>query len=304
MTAVIHHKLTYSDPDVFTIRNLCDVHLGHVNTSEKLLQKDIDAIRDDPFAYWIYGGDGIDAISTKGDNRYKPSSMAPWLHGYDDVIGAQRDRLIDMLSPIADKCLGWVCGNHELNSLDWYGRNLHWELLTMISQKAKKPPQSLDLGYGGFISLSFRQQYANSTGHGRRLNIYIHHGAGGGLLHGGHALALGRSIGWRGADLHLFGHRHVQIVDTYIFEYPGSTGVAMKKTKIAAFCGTYLGNESEWGKKDAYRQERVRIHYADKKGLPATPLGTLLFAYQPLDRSLWYSNGHIWGATNVSTEAS
>jgi hypothetical protein len=78
--------------------------LGHKNFNEKKLKEVIKWVTDHNAA-WFGGGDLI-------ENSNKHSVGAGWV---EQVLGpqAQINQIVELLTPIADKCLGLINGNHE-----------------------------------------------------------------------------------------------------------------------------------------------------------------------------------------------
>lgn len=250
----------------FNLYPLADLHVGAAACDERLLCKTVQAIENDPNARWIGLGDNIDAIARKGDRRYQEATLAKWLHGKDDVIGQQRDRVCEILKPIAGKCWGLINGNHEHAALQWYDRNIYWEIVTKIADYANKAPTELALTTQGFVCVRFRRK-AGKSGSSTKLVIYAFHGAGGGRLAGGHALTLERVLGDYQCNLALLGHRHViQYVRKEITEPKGDGAVV--KTRTGLFCGSFLG---------AYIKPSgngsLTDTYAERLGLPPKQTG-------------------------------
>lgn len=210
----ITHKIKYdSRSTTFRLWHLTDLHLGTVACDEALLQKHIQQIRDDPYAYWIGGGDYLDGITRAGDKRYSYASLAEWCRN-EDVIDLQQERFFDLVRPIADKCLGLVKGNHEGEILKHQDRDVYRVIVRTLSDMKGVAPQQLALGVQGFVNLTFRRHAKTgaSNGSGWTMTVYLHHGAGGGALPGGHALALERILGRYHCHIALLGHRHTSLV--------------------------------------------------------------------------------------------
>jgi hypothetical protein len=187
----LSHTLYYtSRAELFTLWDLTDIHLGNAACDEALLDADIEAILADPRAYWIGGGDYIDAIPRKGDRRYSETSLARWLYGEVDVVGLQIDCLVRKLAPIASKCLGLRSGNHESKVLDDYDRDAYREIVRGVATAAHKEMRDLALGIEGFVCLRFRRGTPEHYGGSTTLVVYCHHGAGGGRKRGGDALRM------------------------------------------------------------------------------------------------------------------
>lgn len=269
-----------SRANTFRLYYLTDLHVGAKACDENLLRRDIAAIESDPRAYWIGGGDYIDAIARKGDKRYRESELASWLAGKDDVMGQQRDYLVDMLAPIAHKCLGLIDGNHEDAAIRYYDRNIYGEIVTKIADIAGRPPPSLALGTQGFVIINWRRGTPDDWGGTWSMVVYCHHGYGGGRLPGAHALALGRILGDYECDLAMTGHRHIEQVLSKARVCPSGYG-AKKKISYAAFVASYLDTfikpSSDTMPLDTY---------PERKGLPASKLGTFPIVIKPSDRRI------------------
>lgn len=283
LTKPIYYK---SRRDSVRLWHLTDLHLGARACDEARLQRDISAIEADPNAYWIGGGDYIDAICQVGDRRYRPSSLARWALGEDDVMGTQVNYAAAMLKPIAHKCLGLVDGNHEAAAVTWYGRNVYWSLVEKIALEAGVQPESLALGVQGFLKLKFRRGTPGSYGSTWTMNIYLHHGYGGGKLAGGHALALERAMGTYNADLILMGHRHVRVFTDKLQIGPDPVRGCSEKYRAAAFTPSYLRAHIE----PSHRGCPVDT-YAERAGYFPKDLGTLPITVIPNKGKFYVSQG-------------
>lgn len=276
----LSHVLYYpSRADTFTLYHLTDLHIGARACDEKLLKRDIAAIAADPNARWIGGGDYGEFIARKSDKRYREETLAPWLRGKPDIVGQQRDRILDLLTPIAGKCLGLGCGNHEDAVLSYYDRDIYHEIVRGVAQAAGTKEAELAFGVQGFITLTFRRGRAGKSGNAWRFVVYSHHGAGGGRLPGGHALALGRTLSDYDCDLALLGHRHVrQFVDKTVVG-PGRRGFT-KRYRAALFVASYL---------DAFvvpAHDAMPVDtYPEKMMLPAQSLGTTPIVIDPDEKT-------------------
>jgi len=68
------------------------------------------------------------------DKRFQPETLAKWIKVQDmsDLVGRQKEKFIEYVKPIAHKCLGLVCGNHELKIKDVYERNIYMEIVDRV----------------------------------------------------------------------------------------------------------------------------------------------------------------------------
>jgi len=277
-------KYTYYYEDqaqVFTLFFLTDLHVGAAACDENLLRADIEKIRQTPNAFWIGGGDYIEAIGRK-DKRTDEHALAPFCRGVMDVIGAQRDRVIDMLTPIMPQCIALVGGNHEHSVYTHGERNIYWEIVSRLAERDNRRPQDIALGYEGFVNLVFRRGNPDSWGRAWMMAIYTSHGYGGGRLSGGDALALERVLGRYGCDLALMGHRHVLVTVNTVFTQTNRKGDGIEhQIRQAAFVPSYLHSYIP-GTADG---EPVSS-YSQRKGLYPTPLGTFPIIINPAQKGI------------------
>lgn len=216
------------------IRYINDVHVGHRDVDYKKFENDIKTIRDNENHYWIGGGDYCEFFNRR-DKRHSADNETDFCHGKTDIVQAQIDYFCDMIRPIMPKCLGIVEGNHENSMMVTYERDVTYEMLRMLD-----PGNQLFLGIAGFINLSF------SFNDKRRRNvaIFCHHGYGGGVLKGGHALALERVFMWYDCDVALLGHRHIRMDIENIYQRPCGNG-SQSQIRLAAFGGAYKSQNEE-----------------------------------------------------------
>lgn len=111
--------------DVFSIYPIGDVHIGCRGCAEGKFKKIIAEIQNNPLAYWIGGGDYIEAIKpTKPapDPRFDVTNLPDWMLEGDasnvrerltDITAQEAARFRDLVKPISNKCLGLIEGNHE-----------------------------------------------------------------------------------------------------------------------------------------------------------------------------------------------
>lgn len=272
----LHSTLYFpSRSTVFKLFHLTDVHLGHLACDERLLKATVDEIAADEFAYWGAGGDMIDAIPRIGDKRHRESSLALWLHGKNDIINAQIDRLTDILKPIAHKCLYSVTGNHEDSLLQYQNFDAYQRITKKLAEDGGKSISDLALGWEGFVSLTFRRGIPEAFGGSWKMAIYVHHGSGGGRKAGGHALRLEELLLTYDADLVLTGHRHIQQVVAKQTVGPNGRSVKIRQ-RIGVFCPSllksYLPEDDDGWPRD---------NYAQAKQLPPTEVGVARVEIKP-----------------------
>ena len=132
----IHEKVLYCTSRRYTIKLyvLGDLHIGARNCDENKIKTLVKLIEKDPHAYWIGGGDLCDNIVIGDSKRFEPTVLPRWMldnkdadevaAALQDIAGAQKDRLFNILKPIKDKCLGMIEGNHEYTIMKHHNRDL------------------------------------------------------------------------------------------------------------------------------------------------------------------------------------
>lgn len=265
--------------EAFTLYHLTDLHIGARACNERLIQQYIDRIASDENAYFTLGGDNMDAVCHVGDKRYDPATLAQWLLGEKDIFAAQVDRLLKLFAPIAHKCLAILYGNHEYAGLKFYGYDTYRHFVRGMAHAAKIEPDTLALGIGGFLCLSFRRHSAAVHPSTALVTAYLHHGWGGGALAGGHALKLERVLASYQCDLALLGHLHTNQLVTKTVIAPGKPAVI--KHRYGLLLPSFLDAYVEPGK-GTFPVDT----YAEQKGLTPRPLGTVPIRITPNERQI------------------
>lgn len=281
MQTICHTIHAESREDTFRLYYLTDMHIGARACDENLLRSYIRHIAEDDHALWIGGGDYVDAICRKSDKRYNEETIADWLWGEVDIIGAQLRYWHEMFKPIYGKCIGLLCGNHEYAAKRYYERDIYTELVVRAAEGRDCDPLDLALGVNGFVVLRFRRRYKESRSRGygatQTFTFYCHHGYGGGALQGGDALALERVLGNYDCDIALFGHRHRLHAVYKVVSAPGAHGRGCKqRNKIGLLCGHFLNAHI-----NPSTRQRLTDTYAEEKGLPPSPLGAPKIEIKP-----------------------
>lgn len=202
---VIEKTIEYTRPDKFYFYPLGDCHKGVVHCDENLLEETISQIRRERNALWLGMGDYGDCITPSDFKRWDGRILAPWMKGQEDNIGpAQRDSINEQLSPIWNKCLGLIEGNHE-ESIRRYN---HYNLIKELLDKANKKGDVPYAGVSCFVRLNFKRK---GTTEAHDYIIHARHGEGAARTSGARALAVLRlSESMVNAHIVLMGHLHGQ----------------------------------------------------------------------------------------------
>jgi len=80
---IIEKRLAYKIGQTFRIFFIADQHIGNPGCDIKRMKEDVELVASDPTAYWIQGGDAIDAIVPSDIKRFDPSTVVSRL---DNVV--------------------------------------------------------------------------------------------------------------------------------------------------------------------------------------------------------------------------
>lgn len=266
MRSIIKSIAYESSADTIKVVPLADLHLGSASCDETLLKFIVKQIAADPMCYWVGLGDYAEYITRK-DPRHKETRLAGWLHGIDDLATAQTEKVIEILSPIREKCLALLVGNHELTILKHSEVDVYARLCEAIRPD---PKIAIAMGVQGFLVLRMRR-----SGNSWPVRFYLHHGYGGGRLEGGHALTLGRVFKDFDTDVVLMGHRHCKYVLPRIQIAVSRGGRIYERAQVGCFCGSFMRGYSD--------QTEV---YSEVRGLPPLPVGPLMLTLIPAKKKI------------------
>lgn len=241
MRVIRHEWYNVSRSDVFRLVPIGDVHLGAAACDEKRLVEVVNRVAADDRAYWVGLGDACEFINVH-DKRFDSRVLASWVKVEDltDLAAAQKERYLDMIKPIAGKCLGLIEGNHEICISKKFERDIHSEIVTAIKKKAGRPADfRLGLGIYGWLQLVF---YAgpDKKGGSHTINVNLHHGFVGGRLDGAKALNMQRWLWTHDADLVLFGHSHNAMAQIAQVEGIDKAGRHFEQVRRGGYCGSFL----------------------------------------------------------------
>lgn len=163
---MIVHK--FPEREDITIIPIADVHLGARECMEEEFQQFIDDVKDKPNIYYVLCGDLIsNGVKNSVTNIYE-ETMRP---------SDQKRMMAKMLSPIADRILCVVNGNHEKRSSREVDDSPTYDICAKLDienlYRENMAFMKLQFG-GGNIAGAKRPTYT----------IVVTHGAGGGALTG------------------------------------------------------------------------------------------------------------------------
>lgn len=272
----IERRVVYaSRADVFRLYFLGDIHLGNRSTRERdLTQLVNEVIAPDPNAYWLGLGDYCDCINLH-DPRFDPTELAGWLYAdrgrsLADIGRAESRRFCELVTPIRDRCLGLVSGNHEDMILQHSEADVYGALVEALADGANEHR----LDHRGFINWRFQRTDAGGTW---TLRLHATHGSNGGRRPGGTANRLTDIAGGiDGVDVVVQGHTHRAMYDPIAKFRPGrkeSETAVVHCINIPPMCAD--------------------MRYAERLDLPAVPTGYTMLEIAPDKKQVTVST-RIW----------
>ncbi len=221
-------------------------------------------------------GDYCEFVNMK-DKRFDPGVLASWMtvSGLKDLAKSQIDRFIEIVKPIAPRCLALGCGNHESQLHKYSERDVYSEIMTHVKEAGGfKPEYQLGFGYSGWLQLRFTM---SGVAHGKDANsnsatfvFNLHHGFVGGKLAGAKALEMQRWLWTHNADVVIFGHSHNTAIMPEAVESVDRNGNVLLQKRRGCFAGTFLRNNIAGA-----------TTYSEMRGYMPLPLGGVEITMRP-----------------------
>ena len=183
-------KRTFYLPEL-NIINLGDVHYGNVACEKQFFKKVVNHIKDSENTVWLSTGDMLDVNISKSP-FYDPSSLE---------INDEFNELVDILTPISGKCLGFTGSNHSHRIHKLSGLNLD----QILSKTCSLPY----LGNTGLINCTLKSDNDVNRNGMQSYFISMTHGFSGGTTLGAKANSVSKLYDMiPNVDLCLEGHTH------------------------------------------------------------------------------------------------
>jgi hypothetical protein len=271
-----------SRKDKFRIWHLSDLHWMAKGCATGAIRKDIKEIKDDPFSFWVGGGDYAEFIGYR-DKRFDPDAMAEWVpvKALGDLGRFGMTQVRDLFAPIRHKCLGLLLGNHELKyELMTDQESLHGWLCTEIGAENLQYSALFDVVFCRAAGVKApRLQSTPPPRNGstcRQFRIYCHHGAGYAMTPGGKLNRLVQFMQSFDADIYFIGHVHDHVArkEPALGADATCTKIIERK-RLGVVAGSYLRT---------YTQGHTS--YGEQKGYRPTDLGPAIVAIHPETREL------------------
>lgn len=224
-----------------------DLHYGNPLCSLKHFNRTLKFVQNNDDVYVVLTGDLCESaiIGSKGDVYHQ--TVTPEM---------QRDDVIEFLTPIKDKILGMVTGNHEqrIKEID-------------ISKDIAK---ALNVPYrpeGMLLKISFGDNNNGTKGKPYTYWGYFSHGYGGARTKSAKAVKVERVATWIHADFYILSHDHVVNIAPDVYLLPDNRGTLDTKTSFTT--GKVVAKRKMLIKTNAYLKWG---NYSEIGGFPPTDL--------------------------------
>lgn len=191
-----------------------DVHHGHVLHNTAMFKRHREWFLREPYALGWNGGDFFENV-VEGSPGIYSQDRAPQIQFKDSV---------DLLTPMRDKLLFAIPGNHEARTMRVSG----FDIAAALADK---------------VGMEYFPDYCFCTirWRGMKFRVCAHHGTGAAASPGGQRNAARKDMPWVGADLYWTGHLHQPISDVvYRADYDQSTDRMVSRSSVVIISPSYL----------------------------------------------------------------
>jgi len=210
---------------------------------------------------WIGMGDKCDFI-TPGDPRWDVGSIEDWISP-DNIAEDQSNWYMDMFSPIKDKCIGLLEGNHE----DAIRIHSHVDVQKNICKKLGVA----NLGYSCFVKFRFRRMRMKAQPDAHTIKGFFTHGSGWAVTKGAKLNRLQRVMDAFEADIYAIGHMHDIITDNKPYLALDANNNIKQREKVGAVTGCWFRTYTQG----------VRASYGEKRSYAPSAIGCPVFTIIP-----------------------
>lgn len=240
-----------------------DTHVGNVGFDEQKLRALVQWIKEKENVLWLGMGDYCECIMM-GDKRFDIKSIAPEFRTkLDNLVVSQINKLVEILDPIKDKCIGLHEGNHDRKIRLQHSYNVVYEIWRGFGNKNIKLLQD-----AAITRLCYKMP--TPLGGGYTFDIFSTHGNVGGRKGGGKINRLEDCIGFFDADIYLIAHSHIKATESKCVLKVDKNMNLQHKKKVLAVTGCFLNGYVQGGSS-----------YVEQFMLPPTQTGVVKIMLNP-----------------------
>lgn len=223
----------HSEPHEFLLAS--DIHLDNPHCDRDLLRKHLKHVQGRG-GHALFFGDVLDLMQGKKDRRHSKGSIRPEHLGsnYFDLVFSEA---AEWLSPFGKTILMMSDGNHETAIINHQEIDPLGNVVRILRDRHKALTEHMR--YQGWIWFSFYRPSGSRPQRIRRVELFFHHGAWGGIITkgtmgGGRYASIAPS-----ADLLINGHNHERSIVAHPCYRLTSSGRQRVAQRWHAQLGTY-----------------------------------------------------------------
>ena len=239
---------------------LGDIHAGTIHCVEDHIKKKVQEIKETKNAYWVGMGDYAEFITPR-DKRFDPSqkAIAGWVE-QDNIAECQTKWIVDLFTPIKDRCWGLLYGNHEDSIRKFNHDNVQKNICDRLGVD--------NLGFSCFLKLHFQR-----SKNGDR-NLYrgaLTHGSTSAATEGAKMMALVRFMKDNDADFYAYAHCHDYMPKARSVKTVSEAGRIKQRVAIGATTGSWFRTYTQG----------IIASYGELKTYPSTEICCAVFTIDP-----------------------
>lgn len=269
---------------------LGDLHVGALNCAEDKIKALVKRIAANPYARWLGGGDLCDNVILTDVKRFDPTILPDWMlkdkdpekvrAALQDIVGAQKKRLFELLKPIRHQCLGLIEGNHEYSIMKYHNRDLMKDMCEHFGVE--------NLTDCAFVRFKFtRKVYGTTSDPVSTVRAFITHGHGGGRTSGAEPMCLYRLAADKECEIVMKGHSH-----TYCIHHPIPMLSMPSRGELPKDPIVYDKFAGNWGA-FVYTYKTGPSTYASRENYPVRPMYTFEVKIRPFCQHNGGEQAHI-----------
>ncbi len=250
--------ITRTRSSVFKLFMLGCIHAGTIHCVEPKIKRKVQEIAETKNAYWVGMGDYAEFI-TPHDKRFDPNqkAVASWVE-QDNIAESQTKWVVDLFTPIKDKCLGLLYGNHEESIRKFNHDNVQKNICERLEVD--------NLGFSCFLTLRFIR-----SGNIKVYKGAFTHGASSAITEGAKLMALMRWMKSVDANFYAYGHVHDYMPKSLSQMTISDAGRIKAKVRIGATTGSWFRTYTQG----------IIASYGEAKCFPPTEICCAVFTIDP-----------------------
>jgi predicted phosphodiesterase len=229
------HELDCHDRPIEVVP-IADLHIGDPASKENVIKSLIDGVANNENRYAILVGDLMNTAIAGSKSDFYNEAIKP---------SEQLQRCYELLSPIKDKVLGVVSGNHE----ERIGKSLGVDMTRVLATELGIQSLYSDTSALIFLRFGCRKDKKRPMNY----SIYVNHGHGGGRKPGGKINGLADFGSIIDADCFIIGHTHLPAsYKDQSFHVIPQSGTAVLKERLFVNTASALGYTG-YGNRNGYQ---------------------------------------------------